>query len=78
MWFLGLFPEAMAYDLLRNSILPFLSWGQMVCPVGSDPVGEVCASLIRNQTVWGQMPACDGRAVCVSLPGAVAWWVTAY
>lgn len=50
----------------------------MFCPVGSDPVGEACASLIRNQTVWGQMPAYDGRAVCVSLPGAVAWWVTAY
>lgn len=73
MWFLGLLPEAMAYDLLRNSILPFLSWGQIFCPVG-----EVCASLIRNQTVWGQMPAYDGRAVCVPLPGAVAWWVTAY
>lgn len=78
MWLLGLLPEAMAYDLLRNSILPFLSWGQMVCPVGSDPVGEVCASLIRNQTVWGQMPAYDGRAVCVPLLGAVAWWVMAY
>lgn len=50
----------------------------MVCPVGSDPVGEVCASLIRNQTVWGQMPAYDGRAVCVPLLGAVDWWVMAY
>ena len=78
MWLLGLLPEAMAYDLLRNSILPFLSWGQMFCPVGSYLVGEVCASLIRNQTVWGQMPACDVRAMCVPLPGAVAWWVTAY
>ncbi len=38
----------------------------MFCLVGPDPVGEVCASLIRNQTVWGKCPhVTAGPCVCL-------------